>query len=286
MRLRRRPELTPMSPSKTLQCAEQERIGPHPAAGPVGSLPQHRGRPVVICDRERMFSEALAHLLLAEGFTEVERVEDFDALVASVAARPSETTPLCILDIDSLGSRSALPAQLGAMRELAERTLLVVVTGDRDPRARARALATGIRAFLTKDQSARTVLAALDRVCDPTAPRLGVDPLLGFMAGPSIEPVANFLTAREQEVLQALVDGESTIGIAQRLGVRPSTLRGYIQRVLMKLGVHSRAAAAAVAVQRGLARPGAGRQFGRTGPSPAARLNREGSAADRPEAPR
>ncbi len=185
-----------------------------------------------------------------------------------------------------MGLRSGAPTQLGAMRELADRTLLVVVTGDRDPRARARALATGIRAFLTKDQPARTVLAALDRVCDPSAPRLGVDPLLGFMAGPSIEPVASFLTAREQEVLQALVDGESTAAIAHRLGVRPSTLRGYIQRVLMKLGVHSRAAAAAVAVQRGLARPRAGRHFNRTAPPYAARFSRADPAVDQPEARR
>ncbi|MFN0027426.1 MAG: DNA-binding response regulator [Acidimicrobiales bacterium] len=245
-----------MSPSNTLDRPAMDR----PDHGP-DLVPSYRARPVVICDRERMFTEALAHLLRTDGYTEVSCVERFEELVAAVNGRPGQPLPLCILDIDAMGLRSGAPTQLGPMRELAERTLLVVVTGDRDPRARARALATGIRAFLTKDQPARTVLAALDRVCDPTAPRLGVDPLLGFMAGPSVEPVASFLTAREQEVLQALVDGESTVAIAHRLGVRPSTLRGYIQRVLMKLGVHSRAAAAAVAVQRGLAQPGAGRQF-------------------------
>ena len=221
------------------------------------------GRAVVICDVERMFSQALAHLLEAEGFPEVAVVSCFDDLVAWVDSLSAELPPLCIMEIDGLEPPVADPAQLRAMRALAERSLLVVVTGERDPRARARALATGIRAFLTKDQSADTVLAALERVCDPDAPRAGIDPLLGFIAGPSPEPVSSFLTAREQEVLQALVDGESTLCIAHRLGVRPSTLRGYIQRVLMKLGVHSRAAAAAVAVQRGLARPGAGKPFSR-----------------------
>ncbi|MGE0729733.1 MAG: LuxR C-terminal-related transcriptional regulator [Acidimicrobiia bacterium] len=218
----------------------------------------HRARPVVICDVEQMFSEALAHLLHTEGFSPVEVVSRFDAMVDKVDALPGQPRPLCIMEIDGLEPRAGSPAQLGAMRQLADRTLLVVITRDRDPRDRARALATGIRAFLTKDQPAETVLAALDRVCDPTSPRSGIDPLLGFIAGRSPDPVSSFLTLREQEVLQALVDGESTSGIAQRLGVRPSTLRGYIQRVLMKLGVHSRAAAAAVAVQRGLARPGGG----------------------------
>lgn len=217
---------------------------------------EQRNRPVVICDVERMFSEALGHLLGTEGFASVSVVPAFDEMVALVDQLPLQPRPLCIMEIDGSEARAGSPAQLGAMRQLADRTLLVVVTRDRDPRDRARALATGIRAFLTKDQPAETVLAALDRVCDPNVPRTGIDPLLGFIAGRSPDPVSSFLTAREQEVLQALVDGESTAGIASRLGVRPSTLRGYIQRVLMKLGVHSRAAAAAVAVQRGLARPG------------------------------
>lgn len=231
-----------------------------------------RSRPVVICDIEQMFSEALAHLLAAEGFGPLDAVATFGEMLDRVASYPTHPRPLCIMEIDGLEGRPASPAQLSAMRELADRTLLVVVTRDRDPRDRARALATGIRAFLTKDQPAETVLAALDRVCDPTSPRSGIDPLLGFIAGRSPDPVSSFLTSREQEVLQALVDGESTTGIAARLGVRPSTLRGYIQRVLMKLGVHSRAAAAAVAVQRGLARPGG------TGP-----VSPEAGAGDRHE---
>jgi DNA-binding NarL/FixJ family response regulator len=234
-----------------------------------------RSRPVVVCDVEQMFSEALAHLLSSEGFGHVEVVSTFEAMVEHVDGLPLQPRPLCIMEIDGLENRAASPAQLGAMRQLADRTLLVVVTRDRDPRDRARALATGIRAFLTKDQPAETVLAALDRVCDPNSPRTGIDPLLGFIAGRSPDPVSSFLTSREQEVLQALVDGESTIGIANRLGVRPSTLRGYIQRVLMKLGVHSRAAAAAVAVQRGLARPGGGNP-----------VSPEAGAADRHAVPR
>lgn len=223
----------------------------------------HRHRPVLISDVEQMFSEALGHLLELEGFASVTVVPTFEDMVTAVDVLPEWPRPLCLMEIDGTESRAGSPTQLAAMRRLADRTLLVVVTRDRDPRDRARALATGIRAFLTKDQPAETVLAALDRVCDPNVARSGIDPLLGFIAGRSPDPVSSFLTAREQEVLQALVDGESTAGIASRLGVRPSTLRGYIQRVLMKLGVHSRAAAAAVAVQRGLARPG-----GRTGVSP------------------
>lgn len=225
----------------------------------VGELDVTAGRPVVICEPELMFADVLRHLLEREGYGNVSIVTSLTDL--SRAVEQAGGTPLCITELDGLGAAVVgSPEQLSEMRRIADRSLLVVLTGVRKPRVRARALATGIRAFLTKDQSADDVLAALRRVCEPNAPRSGVDPQLGFIAGLSSEPANGFLTLREQEVLQALVDGESTAGIAERLGVRPSTLRGYVQRVLMKLEVHSRAAAAAVAVQRGLVRPGGSRK--------------------------
>jgi two-component system nitrate/nitrite response regulator NarL len=51
---------------------------------------------------------------------------------------------------------------------------------------------------------------------------------------------AQFLTAREREVLRLLVVGESTQGIAHRLGVTRSTARSHVQSVLGRLAVHSR----------------------------------------------
>jgi two-component system response regulator DesR len=205
--------------------------------------------PVVLSDDELMFCEVLVHLLKDEGYGAVEVIAD--PAEAADAMRAAGGNALCVLELERRGE--SVP-----MERLSEMTGLgtvVILTRARDPRVRARALAAGAHAFLTKDQPASSVLAALARVTDPTVERTGVDPLLGFIAGRTPDPATSFLTAREREVLQALVDGESTAGISERLGVRPSTLRGYIQRVLMKLGVHSRAAAAAVAVDRGLARP-------------------------------
>lgn len=61
-----------------------------------------------------------------------------------------------------------------------------------------------------------------------------------------------FLTDREVEVLQSLSDGDSTARMAERLGVRHATARSHVQSVLLKLGVHSRVAAVAVAVEAGM----------------------------------
>lgn len=48
------------------------------------------------------------------------------------------------------------------------------------------------------------------------------------------------LTAREVEVLRLLADGLGTQALALRLGLSEATVRNHIQRLLAKLGVHSR----------------------------------------------
>lgn len=48
------------------------------------------------------------------------------------------------------------------------------------------------------------------------------------------------LTPRELEVLGLLADGLGTQGLAEKLGLSEATVRNHIQRLLAKLGVHSR----------------------------------------------
>jgi DNA-binding NarL/FixJ family response regulator len=54
------------------------------------------------------------------------------------------------------------------------------------------------------------------------------------------------LTSREREVAQLLAEGLPNKAIAAELRISPHTARHHTQRVLTKLGVHSRAAAAVV----------------------------------------
>ncbi len=64
--------------------------------------------------------------------------------------------------------------------------------------------------------------------------------------------VAARLSAREREVLALLATGVGTRDIGARLGIRPATVRNHVQRILRKLGVHSRSAALEVARRAGL----------------------------------
>ena len=53
------------------------------------------------------------------------------------------------------------------------------------------------------------------------------------------------LTPREREILALFAEGLGTKAIAERISISPVTVRNHAQRILAKLGVHSRLAAVA-----------------------------------------
>jgi len=60
------------------------------------------------------------------------------------------------------------------------------------------------------------------------------------------------LTAREIQVLRMLANGSGQDRIARELFISPKTVGSHIQRILAKLGVHSRTEAVALAYREGL----------------------------------
>ena len=119
--------------------------------------------------------------------------------------------------------------------------------------ARARIeLATSLLALGRTQDSAREATAALETLAD-----LGAEPeagrarrLLGVTAGQPDEALP--VTKREREVLQLLAEGLTNRQIAERLVVSEHTVHRHVTNILRKLGLPSRTAAAARAVQAGL----------------------------------
>ncbi|WP_460540615.1 helix-turn-helix transcriptional regulator [Glycomyces halotolerans] len=103
----------------------------------------------------------------------------------------------------------------------------------------------------------KDLLHAIDRgladppYYDPQLLRAALQPapLLGAQ---DAHELADHLTPREDDVLRRIVRGEATSHMAAAMGVSVSTVRSHVQNVLGKLGVNSRLAAIAFAINYGL----------------------------------
>lgn len=117
----------------------------------------------------------------------------------------------------------------GQIKELLA-TFAALRTESRDLMERLRNSVTEMKALRARLMEERRAAAR-----KPGAPgRKPRDPLMG-----------HGLTARELDVARLLAEGRTNVAIARELGISPHTARHHTQRVLAKLGVHSRAAAGA-----------------------------------------
>lgn len=110
-----------------------------------------------------------------------------------------------------------------------------------------RALASGAKAYLTKDASAEMLIEAIFRV---RAGQRYVTPAIGALLAAGIS--AAELTAREREVLRLIARGLSNRDIAERLAISENTVRIHVSRILDKLGASDRTQAVVLAMERGL----------------------------------
>jgi two-component system nitrate/nitrite response regulator NarL len=115
----------------------------------------------------------------------------------------------------------------------------------------APALAAGARGLLTRETSGPALAAAVRAV---RAGLVVVDPALASALIPTRDrsPLADELTAREQEVLQQLSLGLANKEIAQKLHISDHTVKFHVNAILTKLGVTSRTEAVVQAARRGL----------------------------------
>jgi DNA-binding CsgD family transcriptional regulator len=122
--------------------------------------------------------------------------------------------------------------------------LLELRSSHQELRAEARELMARLRASVFEMRTHRARLRG-----DGHEPALGLVKHNGRAPQP-VPAAVNLhieygMTPREIEVALLLIAGCSNRTIAHRLGISPHTARHHTQRVLIKLGVHSRAEAGA-----------------------------------------
>lgn len=146
---------------------------------------------------------------------------------------------------------------VAAIREIAERRLsarvLVLTTYDTD-RDVVAAIEAGATGYLLKDAPREELLWAVEATARGEAvlsPPVGAR-LMARVRRPDHETVSE----REMEVLRLVAGGSTNREIAEALFVSEATVKTHLLHLFAKLGVNDRAAAVAVAFERGLLTPG------------------------------
>jgi DNA-binding NarL/FixJ family response regulator len=209
---------------------------------------------VVIVDDHRLVAQALALALQASGWvTRVAQHVEPEALLADLDG----DTPDCVLLDLRLGlvGVSGLDLVLPMVRR---GIAVVMLTSETDPLVLAVGIERGALGWLRKDADLDTVLDAVSVACRRESLLATTDraALLAGLAEHRRRVAAESspferLTARENEVLDALMEGLSAEEIAERDVVSLTTVRTHIRSTLQKLGVHSQLAAVAKARRYG-----------------------------------
>jgi two-component system, NarL family, nitrate/nitrite response regulator NarL len=205
---------------------------------------------VVTGDDHAVFLDALCSVLAEQGCT----VTKASTLAETVSAVSTQQPDICLIDRHFGEDADGI----AAVRQLALAscgTKVVILSADGGDDAILQAMGAGAAGFVHKTRGVSVLQRSIERVLKgevvveaPAAAR--VRPQVARQR--DAQRLAGYLTSREWQCLELLVEGQDTAGMVASLGVSPATIRTHVQSLLTKLGVHSRLEAAAYAVQHGL----------------------------------
>jgi DNA-binding NarL/FixJ family response regulator len=211
---------------------------------------------LLICDDHRVLTDALAIVVGLDAGLE---------LVAPPVQDPQSAIDLCaeflpdvvLMDVDLKSAMSGIDATR-AIKENSPATKVIIMTAHDDDRLLVDAVEAGASGFLSKDDAAEAVLAAVKSAAEG---EVLIDPgtlarLLPQVAREREQQrdalaLLDDLTDREREILALLAQGMRNDDIATKLYISPQTVQTHVRNILGKLRVHSKLEAVAFAVRHG-----------------------------------
>ena len=216
---------------------------------------------LMIADEHALFRQALRIVLERERDLEVvgEARTGSDAIVQAERVRPDIAVVSAMLAGVNCASVTA------SIRQRAPGCRVIVLTDETDQAALHRAIESGSSGYLTKEMPMTDLIAAIRDVHrgDTLVPPNMLGPLFEGLFSQRREQRESFrvlssLSGREQQVLALLIDGAGNEEIGRVLVISTQTARTHIQRVIRKLGVHSRLQAVIFAARHGAVEVGGG----------------------------
>ncbi len=208
---------------------------------------------VMIVDDHLIVREGLRLILETAEMVEVvgEAVDGADCLRLVPEVRPE------VILMDLQMPRMDGITAIGHLRHDHPEIAIVILTTYNEDDLMVRGLQAGARGYLLKDSSRENLLDAIQAAAKGETllkPEILARVLSVSRSDPKPDPVPQTespLTERELEVLSAAARGERSKEIAYRLGITERTVKAHLQSIYQKFGVDSRAAAVAIAAQKG-----------------------------------
>lgn len=197
---------------------------------------------VIIASPVRLLREEIARVLRAHGMRRVALATE-ESLLSGLDDGQADIVVLDVGRASMFEVMKVLSARDPRMR------ILALGVGDSDAEVLACAQA-GAAGFLPPESGSEELIAAIDRmrrdelVCSPHVAALLFRGQASHAGGQSGAESA-YLTRREHEVLTLIDRGLSNKEIAARLGISLTTVKNHVHRILEKLHVSRRGAAAA-----------------------------------------
>lgn len=205
---------------------------------------------IAIVDDHAILREGLRHLLAAVSQFEIvaEAASGLSALSVAEAFRPD----VMVMDI-------AMPDLNGieATRQILARhprTKVVILSVYSTFEHIHQAFSAGAAGYVLKESVGRELVDAIRAAIGNKrylSGKIDESALAGISLSGKKSPLA-CLSARERQVLLLVVDGASSVNIAEKLALSPKTVETYRSRIMQKLNIKDITALVKFAIQHGL----------------------------------
>lgn len=202
---------------------------------------------IVLIDDHTLVREGVARLL--HEAPDLRVIGSFGDDGAAIRFAEGAEPDVAMLDV-ALGRSSGIDAAR-RLRAVSPRTRILMLSMHARPEYVREALRAGAHGYVLKESAADEVVAAVRAVHAGKRYLSAKIPPRALEASEHEDPL-NRLSAREMEVLKLVVEGNTSLEVATRLGISPKSIDTYRSRLMTKLGVDHLPGLVKFAIRRGL----------------------------------